>query len=171
MTSFATGARAGEPPPGQLYLVYELERRAYPLTDPFTIGRDTGSTLVIMEPAISRTHARINVEGTSFLIENVGATGTRVNSVAIGEQPLALNEGDRVEIGTAVLTVRRSPLPLGVSIVDRLHRQPADQVTGRRPTIKNPLPLNRPEEPRRVRPAWVLITAAALAALALLRAC
>ena len=167
----ATRAREGDPPPGLLYLVYELERRAYPLADAFTIGRDTGSSLVIMEPAVSRTHARINGEGASFLLENVGATGTRVNGVAVADQPAELGEGDRVEIGTAVLMVRRSPLPLGVSIVDRVRSLPADQVTGRRPTIRNPLPLNRPEVPRRVRPVWVLLTAVALAVLVLLRAC
>jgi pSer/pThr/pTyr-binding forkhead associated (FHA) protein len=172
MTSFTTGSRgSGDPPPGVLYLVYELERRAYPLTDAFTIGRDSGSNLVVLEPAVSRTHARIIAEGNTIRVENIGATGTRVNGIPVADQPVELREGDRVDIGTAVLMVRRSPLPLGVSIVDRVHSRPADQVAARRPTIKNPLPLNRLQEVRRMRPTWIAVTAAALVVLVLLRAC
>ena len=139
------------------YLVFEFERRAYPIGDaPFVIGRDAGGDIVIREPAVSRVHAEVhNVEG-HLEIRPAGATATKVNGMPL-VGPHVLEEGDSIEIGSMQLTFRRARLPLGVSIVDRARsRHLTPDVTTQRPTITNPI-LNqeRPvEEPKKVR--WIL---------------
>src|SRR6476659_7113977 len=122
------------------YVVYEFERRAYPLTDAgFTIGRDASSTIVLREPSVSRSHAEIRAEAGEYVLHTSGATGTRLNGEHIST-PRQLREGDRIDIGTAELTFRRSRLPLGVSVVDRAAPRPKfDDVETRRTTIANPI--------------------------------
>lgn len=122
------------------YLVYEFERRAYPLSDDgFTIGRDAASGIVVREPSVSRSHAEVRAEGGEYVLHTSGATGTRLNGENV-HAPRQLKEGDKIEIGTAELTFRRSKLPLGVSIVDRTeNRPPLDDVLTRRTTIANPI--------------------------------
>ena len=76
--------REGEP----AYLVYEFERRAYPLSDGgFTIGRDAASNIVVREPSVSRSHAEVRAEGGEFVLHTSGATGTR--NYDWGDQPTA----------------------------------------------------------------------------------
>ena len=67
---------------GAAYLVYEVERRAYPLSEStFTIGRDASSGIVIREPAVSRLHAEVKPEGEGFVLNATGATGTKLDKV------------------------------------------------------------------------------------------
>jgi hypothetical protein len=121
------------------YLVYEFERRAYPLSDAgFTIGRDAGSNIVVREPAVSRSHAEVRAEGGEYVLHTSGATGTRLNGHTVAT-PKQLKDGDRIDIGTAELTFRRSKLPLGVSVVDRAEYHPMDDILSRRTTISNPI--------------------------------
>ena len=120
------------------YLVYEFERRAYPLSDTgFAIGRDASNDIVIREPSVSRTHAEVRAEAGEYVLHTSGTTGTRLNGAAV-TTPRQLKDGDRIEVGTAELTFRRAKLPLGVSIVDPA--QPHDDdITSRRETIGNPI--------------------------------
>lgn len=151
-----------------MYLVYEFERRAYPLRQDFTIGRDTASDLVVLEPTVSRTHARVNTQDTSYFLENIGATGTRVNGIRM-EQAHQLAYGDRIEIGTAVLTVRTNPLPLGVSL-ERPHSEGLDAIAARRPTIRHPLMSERIVQRPHAWGKWLVIgVAVALIAALFLR--
>ena len=81
------------------YLVYEFERRAYPLSDAgFTIGRDSASDIVVREPAVSRSHAEVRAEGGEYVLHTSGTTGTRVNGELINT-PRQLKDGDRIEVG------------------------------------------------------------------------
>ena len=139
------------------YLVYESERHAYPLTDAgFTIGRDANSTIVLREPSVSRSHAEVRAEGGEYVLHTSGATGTLLNGEHVST-PRQLKEGDRIEIGTAELTFRRSKLPLGVSVVDRAEIRPFDDILSRRTTISNPILGGRqPGERRSVLPLLVL---------------
>jgi pSer/pThr/pTyr-binding forkhead associated (FHA) protein len=125
---------------GNSYLVYEIERRAFPLSDaPFSIGRDASSGIVIREPAVSRSHAEVRPQGDEFVLNPTGATGTRLNGMPVTE-PTKLTDGDRIEIGSAEISFRQGRLPLGVSVVDTqssLGHDP-DAMT-RRPTITNPI--------------------------------
>jgi hypothetical protein len=157
--------------PAPAYLVYEIERRAYPVRETCTIGRDTGSDVVILEPTVSRTHARIARDGESLMLESVGATGTRVNGVAV-TTPQPLNDGDKIEIGTAILTLRRPPLPLGVTVVERPRAASRiDDVTGRRPTIRHPLMAPSHDGPQKPKRGWWIFAAivVAIIAIAILR--
>lgn len=126
--------------PEQSYLVYEFERRAYPLTsDSFTIGRDAGSRIVIREPAVSRTHAEVRPDGDHYLLHANGPTGTKLNGETVTE-PQKLTDGDRIEIGSAELTFRRGRLPLGVSVVDLASPAGHDpDAMTKRDTITNPI--------------------------------
>lgn len=163
-------AEGGSPAESEtgMYLVYEFERRAYPLREDFTIGRDTASDLVVLEPTVSRTHARVNAQDTGYFLENLGATGTRVNGVRM-EEVHQLAYGDRIEIGTAVLTVRTNPLPLGVSL-ERPHSEGLDAIAARRPTIRHPLMSERIVQRPREWGKWIAIgVAVALIAALFLR--
>ena len=148
------------------YLVYEFERRAYPLSGAgFTIGRDAGSNIVVRETSVSRTHAEVRAEGGEFVLHSSGATGTRLNGQIV-TTPRQLNDGDRIEVGTAELTFRRSKLPLGVSVVDRAGSSPLDDILSRRATISNPI-LGTGHEPSDKRsPRGLLVLLLILAAVA-----
>ena len=124
---------------GSAYLVYEVERRAYPLSDaPFTIGRDASSGIVIREPAVSRSHAEVKPDGDGFVVNATGATGTKLNGAPL-TAPSRLTDGDKIEIGTAEITYREGRLPLGVSVVDTSVPPNDPDVMTRRPTITNPI--------------------------------
>lgn len=156
-------------PDADMYLVFELERRAYALREAFTIGRDTGSDLVVLEPTVSRTHARISGESGTYFLESIGPTGTKVNGARL-EQPHQLAYGDRVEIGTVLLTVRTNPLPLGVTIADKPLVKTLDAVAARRPTIRHPLMADRIVERPHSWGKWAMaIAALAIGALLFLR--
>lgn len=137
------------------YLVYEFERRAYPLGEgPFTIGRDAASEIVIREPAVSRSHAEVRPEGDEYFLHATGATGTRLNGDPVTD-PAKLEDGDRIAIGSMEFTYRRGRLPLGVSVVDTVTADGhnPDAMT-RRNTITNPIlggsqvaPANRKSGP------------------------
>ena len=122
------------------YLVYEVERRAYPLSDsPFSIGRDASSGIVIREPAVSRSHAEVRPDGDGFVLTPVGATGTRVNGSPVSTA-VKLSDGDRIEIGSVEITYREGRLPLGVSVVDTVSGPAIDpDAMTRRTTITNPI--------------------------------
>jgi hypothetical protein len=140
------------------YLVYESERHAYPLTDAgFTIGRDASSNIILREPSVSRSHAEVRAEGGEYVLHTSGATGTLLNGEHVST-PRQLKEGDRIGIGTAELTFRRSKLPLGVLVVDRSESIPGDDdILSRRTTISNPILGGRqPGERRSALPLLVI---------------
>jgi hypothetical protein len=147
------------------YLVYEFERRAYPLSDTgFAIGRDASCDIVIREPSVSRTHAEVRAEAGEYVLHTSGTTGTHLNGAAV-TTPRQLKDGDRIDIGTAELTFRRAKLPLGVSVVD--HVEPhADDITTRRETIGNPILGTRRYANGRRSPLPLVVGLAVMAAVA-----
>ncbi len=150
---------AAEQEKAPAYLIYEYERRAYPLSDSgFVIGRDAASQIVVREPSVSRFHAEVRAEAGEYVLHTSGATGTRLNGHAV-TTPKQLKDGDHIEIGTVELTFRRSKLPLGVSIVDRVERHPLDDILSKRATISNPIlgSGHRPEQRRTRLPMVVLL--------------
>ena len=65
---------------------------------PFTVGRKVDKDLVIADPRVSRDHAQIMQEGTSFFLEDLGSKhGTFINGERIQRQKL--ERGDRLEFG------------------------------------------------------------------------
>ena len=67
--------------------------------DELFVGRRPTSHLVISDPHVSQTHARIRRSSGAILIEDLGSTnGTFVNSEPV-VGPLALRHGDIVRFG------------------------------------------------------------------------
>ncbi len=80
----------------------ELGKRVRLGTAPFEIGRSTKNDLAIDQESVSRTHARITFDGTSYWLTDLRSTnGTLVNDVAIHEQ--RLSDGDQVQVGRSIL--------------------------------------------------------------------
>jgi pSer/pThr/pTyr-binding forkhead associated (FHA) protein len=73
------------------------------------IGRDPSCQLVLSDPKISRTHARVRVlPGDRVVIEDAGSRyGTLVNGRSASEQ-VALSDQDEIRIGDSVLTLAAS---------------------------------------------------------------
>jgi diguanylate cyclase (GGDEF)-like protein len=96
-------------PPGRagdacIVVIYgmELGRRVQLGTAPFEIGRSSASDLFIDQESISRHHARISFDGTSYWASDLGSTnGTYVNDEQVREQ--RLRDGDQVRIGRSIL--------------------------------------------------------------------
>ncbi len=71
---------------------------------PLTIGRATDADVVIVDPLVSRRHARLASRGGRILLTDLGSTnGTRVNGEVIREA--IVGPGDRLEIGATWLEV------------------------------------------------------------------
>ena len=71
------------------------------------IGRSPSSDIVIDEPYVSSTHARLTLQGPALVLEDLGSTnGTLVNGHVIG-QPVTLREADEVQIGDTIMRVSR----------------------------------------------------------------
>lgn len=88
----AASADGTKPPPQELKLD----------VDEILLGRDKSCTVVLAEPSVSRSHARISREGSLYFLEDVGsAYGTRVNGQPLpkGEKRL-LRNGDVIAVGT-----------------------------------------------------------------------
>ena len=74
---------------------------------PVVIGRSPASDIVVDEPYVSSTHARLTLQGPALVLEDLGSTnGTLVNGHLI-EQPVTLREADEVQIGDTIMRVSR----------------------------------------------------------------
>ncbi|MCA9623761.1 MAG: FHA domain-containing protein [Myxococcales bacterium] len=84
------------------------------LDDPseVVVGRSGDADLILVEGMVSRRHARFELSSGTLRIEDLGSTnGTFVNGDKV--KHATLREGDRVLIGTTILKVAFSELPLG----------------------------------------------------------
>jgi predicted component of type VI protein secretion system len=152
------------------YIIYEFERRAFPVTDlPVRIGRDASNDIVLRESAVSRFNTEVRRENGGCIVHSTGSTPALVNGIAAAEDA-PLTEGARIEIGSAVLTYTEKRLPIGVSVVERAKKNPAtrDDVANRRDTIKNPLTKGTATEPPADPQLRVKILIAVAAVVALL---
>lgn len=69
-----------------------------------TIGRSRDCDVVLGDANVSRKHAEVRPRGDGWMIHDLGSTnGVTVNGTRI-EQAQLLRAGDRVEIGTTLLT-------------------------------------------------------------------
>jgi pSer/pThr/pTyr-binding forkhead associated (FHA) protein len=82
------------PTPGK---VYELSK------DSVTIGREASADIVIPDPEVSRSHARLTSKQGTYMLEDLGSTnGTFVNKQRVTGQRL-LNPGDEITLGENVV--------------------------------------------------------------------
>jgi len=69
-----------------------------------SIGRAEDNDLQLADPKVSRHHARVHKEGTTYVLEDLGsANGTLVNGVPLTE-PHTLQHGERITVGDVELT-------------------------------------------------------------------
>ena len=74
---------------------------------PVVIGRSPSSDVVVDEPFVSATHARLTLQGPALVLEDLGSTnGTMINGHLIG-QPVTLRDGDELQIGDTIMRVSR----------------------------------------------------------------
>ena len=73
------------------------------------IGRASDAGIWIDAPGVSRHHARIVLEGTDAVLEDLGSkNGTYVKGRRVAA-PLRLADGDQIRLGTVVVTFRIPP--------------------------------------------------------------
>lgn len=86
----------------------------FPLEKPeIFIGRDLGNDIVINDPEVSRRHARLYLQGSTYIIEDLGSTnGTSINGQRL-TGPYMLRAGEQVTFGERVIlaveAVQRPP--------------------------------------------------------------
>lgn len=73
----------------------------------FTIGRDGGCDLVLADVTVSRRHARLERDGSNWVLQDLGSTnGTRLNGWLVsGAVPV--QAGDQVSFGEASFVLAR----------------------------------------------------------------
>lgn len=77
------------------------------LVGPVTIGRDTGSDLVLSDPGISRRHARVQASGGEYVLRDLQSTnGTFLNGTRVEQAHISI--GDVVTLGNTRLLVEQS---------------------------------------------------------------
>jgi FHA domain-containing protein len=72
-----------------------------------TIGRRADQDIVIDDPSVSREHARLHVTRGEAAVEDLGSTnGTALNGRPIGRERVPVRDGDRIQVGNALLQYR-----------------------------------------------------------------
>jgi hypothetical protein len=85
-------------PPGAAGREMALDR---PL---MTIGRRADQDIVLNDPSVSRTHARLQVTPDGVSIVDLDSTnGTLVNGHPVLASPVAIRPGDRIQVGSVLL--------------------------------------------------------------------
>jgi len=76
--------------------------------DDHELGRDEDVAIRVDEPLVSRRHARIQRRGEGWVVVDLGSTnGTEVNGRKV-ERRAALDDGDRITVGSTELVFGRS---------------------------------------------------------------
>lgn len=110
----------------RLSVTVEGKEKIYLLHKPsIDIGRGSQNEVVILDPRVSRRHARLTQQGDGWQIEDLNsANGTRVNGLSV--MHANLSESDLIEIGSAALRaqwaqaqpVEDTPTLLQATIID-----------------------------------------------------
>ncbi len=130
-----------------------------PLDRPLTIGRAPASDLLLDDPSVSRTHARIVVGEAGATLEDAGSSyGTFVDGRQLAG-PVALAPGMRIEVGDRLLEVAERTdrsaagmtvsVPAGISLIveqPSVRRARLRGQQSRRPKLRSGWSLKRLEE-------------------------
>jgi FHA domain len=95
-------------PPTELVVVEPADQtgRRYPLGNEITVGRAAGCQVTVDDTYVSQLHARVFSRDGQLLVEDLGSTnGTYLNRVKVSGT-MAMQKGDRLQVGNTVLEVR-----------------------------------------------------------------
>jgi hypothetical protein len=144
--SFKLTVRQGPRP----NLVFELDQ------DSYTIGREAGTEIVIEDPQVSRRHATLTRQGTSYLIEDIGSTnGTYVNGKRV-TAPMLLSNGDMIGLADTVVLAVQAPLTVSddaTVVSDAAHYDAAHYAPPTQPAFTPPKVQPPVQAPLTTRPA------------------
>jgi pSer/pThr/pTyr-binding forkhead associated (FHA) protein len=74
------------------------------------IGRDPSADIVLPDACVSRRHARVSWREGTYTLEDLGSkNGTYLNRRPV-TQPVALHDGDRIQVGSVEMTYRIAAL-------------------------------------------------------------
>ena len=99
--------------------------QAFDLNKPVvTIGREASNDIVLEDPQVSRQHARLTLQGTSYMIEDLGSTnGSFINGRRVMTLT-PLNPGDKLGLGDTVVLEVQGGLGAGETVVGHGQPQP-----------------------------------------------
>ena len=130
--SFKLSVRQGPRP----NLVFELD------ADSYTIGREAGNEIVVEDPQVSRRHAQLMRQGTSYVIEDIGSTnGTYVNGKRV-TAPVLLANGDMIGLADTVVLAVQAPLATSqdaTAVSDAAYYAPPTQPAFTPPQAQQPV--------------------------------
>lgn len=112
-----------------------------------TIGRDPISDVVLNDPEVSRQHVRLTLTEDGYTVQDLGSTnGTFVDGDRISGEPVALQPGQKVSLGSGVDLVYETGESPKMTLV-------ADLALSEEPEVSPPLaapplaPAPAPEPP------------------------
>ncbi len=104
------------PRPDQAFELYK---------DVHTVGREAGNDILINDPQVSRHHARLTLQGSAYILEDLGSTnGTFVNGRRVAG-PVTLSAGDMVGLGDTVVLAMSGAADAAVTQVGRVPTAPS----------------------------------------------
>jgi len=123
--------------------------KAFPLdAQEVSIGRDAVNIIAINDAEISRKHARMELRGSTYVIQDLGSTnGTFINGTRITGMQV-LNPGDTVSFGEGIVLVYEPVVDVNATILS----SKLPQATFQRPA---PAPVPAPMPTPVPAPAWV----------------
>ena len=125
--------------------------KVYPLETPdISIGRDNTNMIVINDAEVSRRHARMELRGATYVIQDLGSTnGTFVNGSRVSGIQV-LNSGDAVSFGEGVVLAYESAEDVNATILSEKAPQTVIQQTTPAPapaSVPAPIPVPAPPPP------------------------
>ena len=118
--------------------------KVYPLElQEISIGRDNTNTVAINDAEVSRRHARMELRGTAYVIQDLGSTnGTFVNGTRVSGMQV-LNSGDTVSFGEGIVLAYESVMDMNATVLSAKPPQTAVQRPAPAP-IPTPPPVYKP---------------------------
>jgi len=112
--------------------------KVFPLeAQEISIGRDSTNTVAINDAEVSRRHARMELRGSAYVIQDLGSTnGTFINGIRVSGMQ-ALNPGDTVAFGEGIVLTYEYVMDINATVLSTK----APQMAAQRPA---PVPTPAP---------------------------
>ena len=110
------------------------------------LGRDISNEIVINDPEVSRRHARLTLEGTTYRLEDLGSTnGTFIQGQRLAA-PVLLRPGEIITIGEKVV-LRFEVSAADVNATVAVQRGASQNVQQPYAPVSQPAPVSAPVVP------------------------